>query len=204
EYNLTIAKALSIPFEKVKAAQMLMDEDNPEIFFKTNREKMRTLKLEKEAHFKWFSGIIERLDANVTANIDLVEDLCQKSMYGIDRYLYTDTIQCLLKIKEIGGKSYILSNGLPSRRQEIYKLGLEKYLDNIYISSEVGIEKPDFEAYRFVLRDLDISPYEAVFIDDQIGHVESASKIGIKSYRIMREKGQPSQWDIKSLNELPL
>lgn len=66
------------------------------------------------------------------------------------------------------------------------KWNLDKIFgDKIFISSNIGIIKPDKEIYAFVLKKLEIKPEETVFIDDNKENVESAMEFGINAIQFM-------------------
>jgi len=54
-----------------------------------------------------------------------------------------------------------------------------KYFDRVYYSHAIGARKPDREAYRFVLRDLGVTPQEVLFIDDNQDNCRGARQVGI-------------------------
>ncbi len=58
---------------------------------------------------------------------------------------------------------------------------LAKYFDEVVVSSEVGLVKPDRRIFDLVISRLGVNLAEALFIDDNIYHVESAERTGIKS-----------------------
>ncbi len=51
--------------------------------------------------------------------------------------------------------------------------------DEIFISAEMGVAKPDPKIYKMVLEKLDVAPEETVFIDDFIENIEAARKLGM-------------------------
>ena len=51
--------------------------------------------------------------------------------------------------------------------------------DQIFISAEMGVAKPDPQIYHRVMRRLELSPPQAVFIDDFIENVEAARQAGM-------------------------
>ena len=57
--------------------------------------------------------------------------------------------------------------------------GLESYFDEIVISSEVGLIKPDPAIFQHMLERLQVAPNEAVFIDDNPANVAGAEAVGI-------------------------
>jgi len=59
--------------------------------------------------------------------------------------------------------------------------GLGRYFNQIVISSALGTRKPDKTIFEKILELLDITPQEAVFIDDKEENIKSAEDLGIKS-----------------------
>ena len=63
----------------------------------------------------------------------------------------------------------------------VRRRGIYDYFEHAYISTELGMEKPNPEIYRVVLNDLNCKPSEAIFIDDKENNINSARKLGINS-----------------------
>jgi epoxide hydrolase-like predicted phosphatase len=61
------------------------------------------------------------------------------------------------------------------------KFPLGRLVDEIVISAEVGLAKPDPAIYRLTLAQLGVAPDEALFIDDKLRNVEAAEALGIRS-----------------------
>ncbi len=59
---------------------------------------------------------------------------------------------------------------------------LEKLVDQLIISAEEGLAKPDARLYHLALERLGVSPEETVFIDDISENVESARHTGISAF----------------------
>lgn len=58
---------------------------------------------------------------------------------------------------------------------------LTSLFDEIIISSEVGVIKPDRKIFELTLQKMNISADQTIFIDDNQSNVEAASALGIKS-----------------------
>jgi putative hydrolase of the HAD superfamily len=71
------------------------------------------------------------------------------------------------------------------------------HFEKIYSSHELGLRKPDPLIYSHVLSETGINPYEALFLDDNLGNVKSAEACGIKSILV----NDPDQM-IKDLNTI--
>ncbi|PIQ90724.1 MAG: hypothetical protein COV71_02945 [Candidatus Omnitrophica bacterium CG11_big_fil_rev_8_21_14_0_20_41_12] len=52
--------------------------------------------------------------------------------------------------------------------------------DEIFLSFQLGLIKPDQEIYHKVIRKLNVSPQEIFYTDDRLDLVESAKKLGIR------------------------
>ena len=77
-------------------------------------------------------------------------------------------------------KTALLSNAAASQLDGILERhGLNSYFDEIIISSNTGFIKPEPEIYHLTLKQLAVSPEEAIFIDDNPGNVAASMNVGI-------------------------
>ncbi len=116
-------------------------------------------------------------------------------------------------VESLGGRYKIglVTNGLPATQDDKLKLsGLAGMFDAVSISGEVGASKPDRAIFEDTLRELGVSPAEAVFIGDRPERdIEGARRMGIRSVWINRygealgpDSPRPDA-EIASLSELP-
>jgi putative hydrolase of the HAD superfamily len=88
-------------------------------------------------------------------------------------------------VRYLGGlrphrKTALLSNAWPgARRVFSERMGLADAVDEIIISAEEGVAKPDPAIYWIALRRLGVKPREAVFVDDVAANVEAARALGM-------------------------
>lgn len=76
----------------------------------------------------------------------------------------------------------ILSNaGDQARTLMTDVLKLDRYVDEIIISAEEGVIKPDEEIYQIALHRLDTIPVQTLFIDDYFDNVQAAERLGMKT-----------------------
>lgn len=86
-------------------------------------------------------------------------------------------------------KSYklaVVSDAWPSLENVFRNAGLRDYFSSFIISSIKGITKPNEIMYRSALDELDVSPEETIFIDDNIKNCDGAKNLGITSYILCR------------------
>ncbi len=83
--------------------------------------------------------------------------------------LYDDVEPCLRKLKNLGLKSAIISDGIPLKQYEkILRLGIDKLIDLTVISDEIGIRKPNPKLFDFCLKKFGVVGPEAMYIGDRI------------------------------------
>jgi len=74
----------------------------------------------------------------------------------------------------------LLSNGWPSTRHFLEdRWKISNIFDDIIISAEVGLAKPDQRIYKLALDRLSIKAEQAIFVDDFEENIEGADKAGI-------------------------
>lgn len=133
-----------------------------------------------EAAVKADSGQIE-----MAQFFDLLSSLSRQPAHEIKKEFETvkrvnpDVIG-LVKALKMNYRIGLLSNASSSFIREILdENDLEKYFDEIIVSSEAGYIKPNREIYEAALRILRINSSEAIFIDDNRLYIEGAQKIGL-------------------------
>jgi epoxide hydrolase-like predicted phosphatase len=83
-------------------------------------------------------------------------------------------------------KTALLSNAWDDLRQMIEEIwGFDDAFDKLVISAEVGLIKPDPLIYEKVISDLEVSPAEAVFVDDFVENIEGAKAVGLETIRFI-------------------
>jgi glucose-1-phosphatase len=78
-------------------------------------------------------------------------------------------------------KTCLLSNAWDNLRRVIDETWkITQAFDEIIISAEVGISKPDPRIYRLAVQRLGVLPQEAVFVDDFPHNVQAAREVGLQ------------------------
>jgi epoxide hydrolase-like predicted phosphatase len=81
-------------------------------------------------------------------------------------------------------KTALLSNAWDDLRLVIeQRWRIADAFDEIFISAEVGLAKPDPRLYQLVLDRMNIEPGEAVFVDDFLENIEAAQAVGMRGIR---------------------
>jgi putative hydrolase of the HAD superfamily len=104
---------------------------------------------------------------------------------GVD--LWEDSLPVVRALRARGIKTAVLSNCSHSTRPIVDRLRLAEEFDEILLSFEVGVHKPDPRIYREALHRLgDVPPERAVFVDDQPAYCDGAAALGIETFLIDR------------------
>lgn len=75
----------------------------------------------------------------------------------------------------------LLSNASAEQLLPVMRhLGLDKLFEKTFVSSEIGLIKPNSEAFSFVARELGVEPGECVMIDDARRNIDSANTLGMQ------------------------
>ncbi|MDR1032623.1 MAG: HAD family phosphatase [Candidatus Nomurabacteria bacterium] len=74
----------------------------------------------------------------------------------------------------------LITNSSETTRPYIEANGINKYFDEMFLSNEIGLIKPDARFYKYVLDKLDIPAQEACFIDDKPENTNAAKKLGMR------------------------
>jgi epoxide hydrolase-like predicted phosphatase len=80
------------------------------------------------------------------------------------------------RARKKGIKTALLSN---SWGNSYPRHGWDDMFDEVVISGEVGMRKPDSNIYHHTLNRLKIKPKEAVFVDDLPHNIKAASDLGM-------------------------
>lgn len=79
-------------------------------------------------------------------------------------------------------KTGLLSNAWPGTREVfVDKYHFDTMFDDMIISGEVKLMKPEAKIYQLAATRLGIEPHEAIFIDDQLRNIQGAKKAGLNT-----------------------
>ncbi len=84
---------------------------------------------------------------------------------------------------------YLLSNTNPIHFPHIVATQFERngyamsdYFDECFLSYELHLSKPDEAIFRYLVNEKDIVPNESLLIDDGKANIETAERLGFKTY----------------------
>lgn len=104
-----------------------------------------------------------------------------KNIFSATDMIDHDVVNIIVKLKS-KYKIAMLSNARNQYLKNILdKNDLTDNFDQIIVSSDVGLIKPDHQIFELALNKLDITAEETVFIDDAERNITAAKELGITS-----------------------
>lgn len=99
---------------------------------------------------------------------------------------YEGAKELLKGLRDAGGNVYLLSNAQGIFTEyELRLLGLTPYFDDIFISSEYGVKKPEAKFFELLLKKHGLNPAESIMIgNDMRSDIGGAKKVGISTFYI--------------------
>lgn len=112
----------------------------------------------------------------------------------------SDTLETLEKLKAEGYKLGLVSNVsvLPELlHRDLKNFGLERLMDGVAFSSEIGIRKPHTQIFKHVLNQVGADPSEAVFVGDRlVDDIAGAHGIGMRGILTRQYRDEEPSEDI--------
>ena len=136
--------------------------------------------IKKEEDFRKIYEDIKK-DFNLNKDFDEFKLLYKEIFDKIDYYKDVADYEISLKDRcSIG----ILSNLILFEKERLDKeVGLDNY-NYLYLSFEMGLEKPDIKIFERIQNEVPFKPEDILFIDDKLGNITSASKMGWNTFQI--------------------
>jgi len=85
------------------------------------------------------------------------------------------------KLKKRGYKIGVLSDQWPLSQEALMPHKLYKRFDEVIVSCDIGMRKPDPKIYKLILKKLKFPANKTLFIDNQEWNIKPAKKLGMKT-----------------------
>lgn len=149
----------------------------------------------------------DRLDSGTITDAEVKEGICSRlpeylhksACMVYDKWYenlsFIDGIPELIsRIKESGGKIYLLSNISNTFAEKYCEVPMLKALldefDGLVFSAPINLTKPNKEIYRYILEKYGLDAKETVFIDDNEKNIKGAQSEGIIGYLFNGDVGE--------------
>ncbi|CUU48922.1 HAD family hydrolase [Clostridium beijerinckii] len=176
------------------------------VFYKAlkylNQKNFILTEMEELEHFIEFYRIIaNELPVLELSNTNIVE-IAKDTVYNDEKFLFYEDVFEIIPQLSKNYKLGVISDTWPSLERVFRNAGLRDYFSTFVMSSTTGVIKPNELMFNTALSELNIKPEEAMFIDDSIKNVEGASKLGIESILMVRDKNYKHDTEYLQINTL--
>jgi len=138
-------------------------------------------------HFIEFYRMLSNELPQLTLTDDQIRAIANDLVFNYTKYkFYQDAVELIPELSKTY-KLAVVSDAWPSLDNVFRQAGLRDYFSSFIISSVIGVTKPNELMYKTALEELDMSPREVLFIDDNIRNCDGAKKLGIQSILLCRD-----------------
>lgn len=128
--------------------------------------------------------VLERYD-----DVDLEPADVMEAWHAIE--VHADVLQGVRELAGRGVLRALTTNQNPPRAAWMRaNLPYDALFDAQFYSCEMGLAKPDPAYFQHVLETLGIRAEDALFMDDTLGNVESAARLGLRAELFARDAGR--------------
>jgi HAD superfamily hydrolase (TIGR01509 family) len=134
--------------------------------------------------------LAEMLSAcGVMANGPLLRELAELEYETWRRgvQLYDDSVPYLRRLRRQGCRLAIVSNCSCQAGAIVQSLGLDREVEAVVLSWEVGVSKPDPAILRIALGQIETPPARALLVDDRPDNLDAALALGLRTALIARD-----------------
>lgn len=161
---------------------------------------------EELEHFIHFYRIIVQEIPGIGLCEYEIRKIAEDTVFNDEKFFfYEDVFEVIPRLS----KKYslgVVSDTWPSLDRVFRNNGLRKYFCSFVMSCMLGVIKPHELMFSTALKELDIKPEEALFIDDSVRNLEGARSLGIQTVLMLRDedsdKNHTEQECINNLNDL--
>lgn len=111
-----------------------------------------------------------------------------RNQFFSKRYLNRQMVRFMDELKDDYQLGILSNAGDQTRSLMTDVFHLDQRVDEIIISAEEGVIKPDFEIYQIAMDRLKTEPGQSLFLDDYARNVEAASNFGMKAVQFVDNK----------------
>ena len=136
-----------------------------------------TLEEEYDMLFKFYDNILK--DMKYSNHAELAKDIAKDRTYKHDKYAICENIIEELTYLKSKYKLLLLTDNWPCVIPYLKDYNLYDFFDKVYVSSIYGTEKKEGTFFDYPIKDYDIKPGEALFIDDSEINLDVAKEKGL-------------------------
>lgn len=133
----------------------------------------------------------ERTGKTVLQCSDMIDTI--RDMYDE----FPATVELIKRLSDAGYALYVLSNMPYEFYDYMSKFDVFKYFDDVLISSQEKVMKPDPAFFNLLFERFGLVPSETLFIDDKRMNIDAANKLGLHTFHFTDSENNPAQlWEM--------
>ena len=140
---------------------------------KTSREFLEKIFKKFYYPYQKKGGALPPKKVNIDYYLELWFDL-----YSQVAHVSSEMAEVIERLHQAGYIVSLMSNTHAIHAKSNLLSGFFDNFDNLFLSNEIGLIKPDMAKYKYVLKKLDTKPKKCVFIDDKIRNLVPARELG--------------------------
>lgn len=114
----------------------------------------------------------------------------QRGAFLTTAYVFPDAVSFITRVRRSGDLVALVSNCGDDTRPLLEDRGLLDVVDQVVLSCEIGVPKPDRGIYDHTVELLGVDSSEATLIDDQYAFCAGAISAGLHAIQLVR-RGEP-------------
>lgn len=139
---------------------------------------VRSAKDERAHHRSFYKNVVETLVIDQTKRGELTEKIIHRRMNELVFHEAEGAREALDDLQKIGYMRILFSNAFLSRKELIKRMGLAEYFEDIVLSAEAGVSKPDKGMYEFAFSKQNLDPSNGWIVDNEIVNVKTMIQLG--------------------------
>ena len=104
--------------------------------------------------------------------------------FPLERLNFIDQLRSKYRIFLLSNTNEIHLQAVKRALAKTTERTLESYFEVTYVSHEMNMRKPNQAIFERVCTENNLNPASTLFIDDTIGHIEGAQKIGLMTHHL--------------------
>lgn len=143
--------------------------------------KILVVKTEEEEYemFKEFYEIVLKELNYPDISDEIIDLLARDNVYNDDKFFFFEDVEQSLKILKEKYLLGVVSDTWPSLERVFINKDLRKYFSTFVMSSVHGSYKAEKVLFEIAMKELGITPEEAIFVDDSESNLKAAEEFGM-------------------------
>ena len=146
----------------------------------------------------WTEGAHRELERRAGRPLPRLHDDWRKAQVAIDA-----NVKLAQALRSRYRRSILSNADLSLRGRLEGELALHQLFDDIVVSAEVGMAKPDLDIFRLAAERLGLPPGSCVFVDDWDQNVDAARAVGMQAVLYRLDQGHDLRAQLAALGVAP-